>query len=98
MKVAMIVRSTLFSDPGGDTTQGSNTAKTLQQMGISVDIIRSTEKPDYRGYELLPLFNVIRPADLLCHIALSKKPYVVSSIFLDYSEYEIKARRGWMGR
>jgi glycosyltransferase involved in cell wall biosynthesis len=97
MKVAMIVRSTLFTDSGGDTTQVKGTAMALRQLGIEVDIILSTEKPDYASYDLLHLFNVIRPADLLLHIELSRKPYVVSTIFLDYSEYEQKARSGWMG-
>jgi glycosyltransferase involved in cell wall biosynthesis len=94
MKVAFISRASLYSDKGGDTVQLVNTAVQLRNLGIGVDIFLSNEKPDYTLYDLLHFFNIIRPDDILPHIAGTKKPFVVSTIFVDYSEYEKKARQG----
>ena len=38
-------------------------------------------------------FNIIRPDDILPH-RKTEKPFVVSTIFVDYSEYDKKARKG----
>src|ERR1700676_2249559 len=94
MKVAFISRASLYSDKGGDTIQLINTAVQLRNFGIVVDIFLADEKPDYSNYDLLHFFNIIRPDDILPHIARTKKPFVVSTIFVDYSEYEKKARQG----
>ena len=98
MKVAMISRSTLFSNPGGDTVQMLNTAKCLTKLGVEAVVKTSNEKIDYNKYDLLHFFNIIRPADILPHIEKAKLPYVVSPIFVDYSEYEKKARQGLIGK
>ena len=42
-------------------------------------------------------FNITRPADILKH-ARSGKPYVVSTIFVEYTGYDKGERRGWKGR
>lgn len=97
MKVLFISRATLFKDRGGDTVQVENTAKYLRQLGIEVDIRLCTEKIDYSGYSLLHFFNIIRPADILIHIQRSRKPYVVSTIYVEYAEYEKKIRSGITG-
>ncbi|HRI23727.1 MAG TPA: glycosyltransferase family 4 protein [Ferruginibacter sp.] len=97
MKVAFIVRSTLYSVHGGDTIQVNETARHLQQTGIAVDIKRTNEKISYESYDLLHFFNIIRPADILVHINRSKKPFVVSTIFINYSEYDKRERRGVSG-
>ena len=95
MKVAFISRSTLHTNPGGDTIQILQTAKQLQQLGLSVDVCLSNETIAYDKYDLLHFFNIIRPGDMLRHIKLSGKPYVVSTIFVDYYEYEQKSFRGF---
>lgn len=92
MKVAFIARSTLHSVPGGDTTQVLATAKYLQRLGVQVDIKLSTDKIDYGQYNLLHFFNIIRPADMLRHIK-SGTPYVVSTIYVEYADYDKKHRR-----
>ncbi|MGZ5135231.1 MAG: glycosyltransferase family 4 protein [Flavitalea sp.] len=97
MKVLFISRSTLFKDRGGDTVQVENTADYLRKIGVAVDIRLCSEKIDYSSYDLLHFFNIIRPADIIRHIELSGKPYVVSTIYVDYSEYEKKARGGISG-
>lgn len=100
MRVLFLARFTLYSVYGGDTVQITSTAKYLKRLGVSVDIKLSNERIDYKAYDLLHIFNIIRPADALKHIRLSKLPYVVSTIFLDYSESQRKSMgiRSFMSR
>lgn len=97
MKVAMIARATLYSNPGGDTVQISNTAKELNKFSVEAHIRLTNENINYNEYDLLHFFNIIRPADILRHTA-GTKPFVVSPIFVDYSEFELKQRGGAIGR
>jgi glycosyltransferase involved in cell wall biosynthesis len=97
MKVAFITRSTLDTAPGGDTIQIKQTARQLRSQGAEVDILPTTLKIDYDQYDLLHFFNIVRPADLLYHITKSKKPFVLSPIFIDYSEYDRHHRKGVSG-
>ena len=97
MKVLFISRSTLYNDRGGDTIQIENTAHFLRNMGLDVTIRLADEKIDYEVFDLIHFFNLIRPADILPHLTKSDKPFVVSTIFVDYSEYEQKVRGGVMG-
>ena len=92
MKVALISRSSLFSVKGGDTTQIVKTGEELNKLGITTEIKLADEKINYEEYDLLHFFNLIRPADHLYHIRKSKKPYVVSTIYLDYTEFDRKGR------
>lgn len=85
----MIGRATLFSHPGGDTMQITKTSEFLNKTNVvNVDIKTVGEKIEYNKYDLIHLFNICRPADLLGTIKESKKPYVVSTIFVDFSEAE----------
>lgn len=95
MNILFISRSTLYSSAGGDTVQILKTAEFLRLAGYRVDIHLCTDKIDYEPYDLLHFFNIIRPADILQHLLASRKPYVVSTIYVDYSEYELHARSGW---
>ncbi|MBC7536217.1 MAG: glycosyltransferase family 4 protein [Ferruginibacter sp.] len=97
IKVAMIVRSTLYTVKGGDTTQVVQTATHLAKKNIHVDIKLTHEAIDYSKYDLLHFFNITRPADMLFHIKRSAKPFVVSTIFIDYSEYDKQHRGGLLG-
>ena len=92
----MIARSTLYSSPGGDTTQIEMTAKYLRFLGVEVNIEVSDKKIDYIGYDLIHFFNIIRPDDILPHINQSI-PFVVSTIFADFSEYDKRVRKGVAG-
>jgi glycosyltransferase involved in cell wall biosynthesis len=98
MKVAMITRSTLYSVKGGDTVQVTQTARHLDQLGITTTIKLTNEKIDYENYDLLHFFNVTRPADILPHIKSSGKPFVLSPILIDYSEYDRYHRKGFTGK
>ncbi len=94
LKIAIIVRSTINKVVGGDSQQVVNTANELSKLGVHVDIILANEKIDYSKYDLLHLFNIIRPADHLIHIAKSKVPTVLSTIYLDYSRFDNHGRFG----
>ncbi|HVD98467.1 MAG TPA: glycosyltransferase [Cytophagaceae bacterium] len=97
MNIGMIVRATFYSSPGGDTTQIEMTARYLRRLGIVVDIKLTNDTLDYKKYDLLHFFNIIRPDDILPHIN-HDVPFVVSPILVDYSEYEKKNRQGILGK
>lgn len=98
MRVAFISRSTLFSGKGGDTVQLVKTAEYLRRHGVTVDIFKSSDQIDYEAYDILHGFNVIRPADLVKHFERFKKIKVLSTIYVDYADFERKARGGYAGK
>ena len=98
MKIVFIVRSTLFTARGGDTIQVEATAGELRKLGVAVDIKLASEKIDYTAYDLLHFFNIIRPADILMHMRKAGKPFVVSTILVDYSVYDQQQRPGFVGK
>jgi glycosyltransferase involved in cell wall biosynthesis len=94
MKVAIIARSTFFSVPGGDTVQAVQTASELGKLGIDAEVRLANERIAYEEYDLLHFFNIIRPADILYHSKKAGKPFVVSTILCNYSEYDKFHRKG----
>ncbi|ASU35172.1 glycosyltransferase family 4 protein [Mucilaginibacter xinganensis] len=94
MKVAFIARSTLYTVPGGDTVQVIQTARQLTGLGVTVDILLSKEIIPYEEYDLLHFFNLIRPADILHHSKMAKKPFVISTILCTYGDYYKHNRKG----
>ena len=92
----MIARKTLNTSPGGDTIQINSTAEYLRGLGVEVDVYTGNTPIVYLDYDIMHFFNIIRPDDILPHIESSKLPFVVSTIFVDYSEYE-KNRGGILG-
>ena len=97
IKVAMIVRSTLYTVQGGDTIQALQTARSLRTQGVTVDIRLTNEQINYEQYQLLHFFNITRPADILYHIRKTDLPFVVSTILINYSEYDKYHRKGISG-
>jgi glycosyltransferase involved in cell wall biosynthesis len=96
MKILMISRGTLYTSPGGDTIQLEMTAKHLRELGVEVDIYIDTMHVDYEKYDLIHFFNITRPDNIICHMR-KKVPFVVSTVFVDYSEYDKNARKGISG-
>lgn len=96
MNVLMIARSTLYSNPGGDTTQIEMTAKYLRSLGVKADVVLADKKVTYEQYDLIHFFNIIRPDDILCHLK-EDKPFVISTIFVEFTEFDNAARRGFGG-
>lgn len=97
MKVLFIARATLYTTFGGDSVQVISTAEYLRKLGLTIDIKLANEEINYSEYDLLHFFNIIRPADILSHVKKSKKPYVISPVFVDYYEYDITQRKGLQG-
>lgn len=99
MKVLFQSRTTLFSVPGGDTVQILNTAAALRKKGCFVDV--STElEPDVSGYDLIHIFNLMRPQEVYLQARNAKKyrkPVALSTIYGLYTEFEKKARGGLLG-
>jgi len=89
----MIVRNNMYSSPGGDTIQVDMTAKYLRMLDINVEIKLANSKIEYSNYDLIHFFNIIRPDDILLHTK-ENIPFVISTIFVDYSEYEKLKRTG----
>lgn len=96
MKVLFQSRKTLFTAPGGDTTQILKTKEFLEKLGVEVDISLELE-PDLTGYDLVHVFNLMRPQELYLQVRNAKKygkKVALSTIYGPYEEYEKKARGG----
>lgn len=82
-------RKTLFTVPGGDTIQIMKTAEYLRMFGCHVDISTDLE-PDVSRYDLIHLFNLMRPQEIYIQ-ALNGKKYgkkvALSPIYGPYTEY-----------
>lgn len=99
MKVLLQSRSTLYSVFGGDTVQIEKTADALRSLGCVVDISLESE-PDVGSYDLVHLFNFTRPQDIYVQARNAKsqeKKVVLSTIYVDYEEYDLQARSGVPG-
>ncbi len=89
LRVLYILRATLVSVKGGDTIQAIRTADALRNLGVKIDIHLCNDSDIvYAHYDFIHFFNIIRPADILPHIKKSGLPYVISTIYVDYSYYE----------
>lgn len=98
MKILFQSRKTLFTVPGGDTTQILKTKEYLEKLGCSVDITLELE-PDVSDYDLVHVFNLMRPQELYLQVRNSKKQnkrIALSTIYGPYTEYEKKARGGFL--
>lgn len=103
MKVLFQSRKTLYTAPGGDTTQLLKTREYLMKLGVKVDI--SLELlPDLTEYDLVHVFNLMRPQELYLQVKNAKKQgkkVALSTIYGPYVEFEKKARGGilqWLNK
>lgn len=98
MKVLFQSRKTLFSAPGGDTTQMLKTKEYLERLGVEVDVTIDLE-PDLSEYDIVHIFNLMRPQDVYLQMKNAKqygKKIALSTIYGPYEEYEKKARGGFL--
>lgn len=96
MKVLFQSRKTLFSAPGGDTTQLLKTQEFLEKLGVKVDISLELE-PDLTEYDIVHVFNLMRPQEIYLQVRNAKrqgKKVALATIYGPYTEYEKKARGG----
>lgn len=98
MRIALITRSTLNVVPGGDTVQVTQLARQLAALGATPVLCGAGDAIRYEDFDLLHFFNITRPADLLAHAIRSPRPYVVSPVLVDYSEYDRHHRKGFSGK
>lgn len=98
MKVLFLTRRTWNTARGGDTTQVEQTAAALKALGVEVDIRHAAQVSRSDHYDLVHAFNLIRPMDHLPVLPLLPCPWVISTIFLDYSEFDRAARGGAFSR
>jgi glycosyltransferase involved in cell wall biosynthesis len=82
----------MYSVFGGDSVQVQKTAAELRKLGVQADVYKASDVINYDRYDLLHFFNIIRPSDHLYHIRRSNKPYVVSTIYLEYSGFDRRGR------
>ncbi len=82
----------MYSVFGGDSVQVQKTAAELRKLGVQADVYKASDTINYEQYDLLHFFNIIRPSDHLYHIRRSNKPYVVSTIYLEYSGFDRRGR------
>lgn len=92
MNILFTARASLFAQPGGDTQQIVQTADALRERGILVDIKLRGEYIDLAKYDLVHFFNAGRPADIMHLLPKIKVPLVVSSIWVDYSEWDAQQK------
>jgi glycosyltransferase involved in cell wall biosynthesis len=98
MRILFISRSTLFTQPGGDTVQIEQTALYLEKMGLTVEIQTDGFRADYQEFDVLHFFNLNRPADVLPYLKSKKHPpLVVTSIYIDYSSVPERMQLGPAG-
>jgi glycosyltransferase involved in cell wall biosynthesis len=96
MKILFQSRKTLFSEPGGDTTQIMKTKEYLEKLGVEVDVSLELT-PDVSKYDIIHVFNLMRPQELYLQVKNAKmygKKIALSTIYGPYEEYEKKARGG----
>ena len=96
MKILFQSRKTLFSAPGGDTTQILKTKEYLEKLGLKIDISLDLT-PDVSQYDIVHVFNLMRPQELYLQVKNAKKygkKVALSTIYGPYEEYEKKARGG----
>ncbi|MCS2892493.1 glycosyltransferase [Parabacteroides faecis] len=96
MKVLFQSRKTLYSVPGGDTTQIMKTKEFLEKLGVIVDVSLELT-PDVSEYDVVHVFNLMRPQELYLQVKNAKKyrkKVALSTIYGPYEEYEKVARGG----
>ncbi|MFC1571229.1 glycosyltransferase family 4 protein [Candidatus Margulisiibacteriota bacterium] len=99
MRILMQNRVDAFSAPGGDTIQMKKTKEYLEKLGVEINISLKLD-PDLGRYDLVHLFNVTRIHETYMQFVNAKKqkkPVVVSTIFSDYDELDVKGTLGLKG-
>lgn len=97
MRVLMQSRVSLYTVPGGDTVQITQTKAALEAKGIHVDLSLELE-PDLSSYDLVHLFNFTRIQETYIQALNAKrqnKPVVLSTIYWPFDEFEHQGQRGW---
>lgn len=94
MKILFQSRKTLFTAPGGDTTQILKTKEYLEKAGCIVDITLELE-PDLSGYDIVHVFNLMRPQELYLQVRNAKSS-IKRLLYLQFTVHmwNMKKKRG----
>lgn len=85
MVVFFVVRDSLFAVPGGDTVQATQTLSALSELGVDAYLVCASHDPPKRNPDLLHVFNLTRPGDVLPWISrYPDVPLVISPIYVEY--------------
>ncbi|GIP27529.1 glycosyl transferase [Paenibacillus sp. J23TS9] len=98
MKVLYQTRYNIFTRKGGDTVQILKTKEFIEGRSPNIQIdINSDPKADLSSYDLVHIFNMLRPQETILFLENAKaqnKKVVLSTIFWRSTEFE---RQGQMG-
>jgi glycosyltransferase involved in cell wall biosynthesis len=89
--ILLIRRSDSDRNPGGDMVQLNTTAAELKSRGYKVDVKQITEVKDWSSYDIIQVFNIGRPAEILPAVQAAK-PICIFSIWVDFHELDCRLR------
>jgi glycosyltransferase involved in cell wall biosynthesis len=98
VRVLLQSRRTLFTVPGGDTVQVLKTAEHLRAVGTVADISLDLE-PSLGGYDLVHLFNLMRPQETYVQALNARRRgrrIALSTIYVRFDEMDLR-RPGLQG-
>lgn len=99
MRILLQARSNLWNKPGGDTFQIASLQKGLSELNYKVEIDLSHER-NLENFDLVHCFNISRIQETykqVLNAQLQGKPFVVTPIFQNLSEYNRRGRYGLGG-
>lgn len=100
MRILLQARSNLWSKPGGDSVQIYSLAEGLKELDYDVEIDISAQKRLDR-FDLIHCFNISRIQETYQQVLNAEKqgkPYVITPIFQNLSEYNLRGRYGLTGK
>ena len=92
MKVLYIIRKNYKKHWGGDGHHLSRNIEYLYKLGVEPEIMEAGDKIEGRKFDLVHFYNLGRPGDILPYLPFIKVPLVVSSIFVDFREHDLRER------
>ena len=100
MRVLLQARSNLWSKPGGDSIQIYSLAQGLREIDYNVEIDLSANR-NLENFDLVHCFNISRIQETYQQVLNAQKqskPYIITPIFQNLSEYNLRGRYGFAGR
>lgn len=85
--ILFVLRSDFHHNPGGDMVQLRNTTKALEEMGVKVSIVERPSDVDVSSVDVIQLFNIGRPHEMLPWFELNL-PVSIFSIWVDFYEID----------
>lgn len=92
MRVLFLLRKGFRNFVGGDSIQVLETAQHLKKLGVQVEILEAGDSMAGKRCDIVHFFNLGRPYDLYPYLDSLRVPLVVSSLFVDYYEYDVRGR------